>query len=389
MPAQIEPTTRIQLCGRLQVEWAGTRIERDLPGRQGRLLFSYLVLNRHRSGTSGRARRRALGRGRARLESRRCWLPPLSRLRRVLGSDAIEGREELRLVLPDDAWIDWEAVGAASPARAPLSTPTTQRRRSTLHGPPSRSPSAACFPASTRRGSTSAAASCTISASRRSSSSPSSARGWEGRSCRAPSALHVPRSRRAVPRIGTRRADRCPSRSREPRRGAPHLRADPASPARGAGGGARPAARRALPAVARRPTGEIALARQSPRRPPPRPRTVPSPDRSRSDSRRRPSPRSSAVREQIQRLASLLDRAATGEGALVLIAGEGGIGKTRLAAELATPRAAAHRCSTAVATRTRRPRSARGSRRSRDTSSPTRRSTSSDAGGRRALSSPD
>ena len=40
--------------------------------------------------------------------------------------------------------------------------------------------------------------------------------------------------------------------------------------------------------------------------------------------------------EQIQRLAALLDRAATGEGALVLIAGEGGIGKTRLAAELAS-----------------------------------------------------
>ena len=58
----------------------------------------------------------------------------------------------------------------------------------------------------------------------------------------------------------------------------------------------------------------------------------------------------------------------TGDGALVLIAGEGGIGKTRLIAELATHEKPAHRFSTAAATRTKQPRSARGSRRSRDTS---------------------
>src|SRR6266487_3578071 len=42
------PLTRIQLCGRLAAEIEGRRIEADLPGRQGRLLFVYLVANRDR-----------------------------------------------------------------------------------------------------------------------------------------------------------------------------------------------------------------------------------------------------------------------------------------------------------------------------------------------------
>ena len=40
--------TRIQLCGPLVAEVEGRRIEDDLPGRQGRLLFVYLVANRLR-----------------------------------------------------------------------------------------------------------------------------------------------------------------------------------------------------------------------------------------------------------------------------------------------------------------------------------------------------
>jgi DNA-binding SARP family transcriptional activator len=40
--------SRIQICGSLAVERGGRRIEGDLPGRQGRLLFTYLVVNRHR-----------------------------------------------------------------------------------------------------------------------------------------------------------------------------------------------------------------------------------------------------------------------------------------------------------------------------------------------------
>ena len=45
----VEPVaTRIELCGALTVEVDGRRVEDDLPGRQGRLLFAYLALNRER-----------------------------------------------------------------------------------------------------------------------------------------------------------------------------------------------------------------------------------------------------------------------------------------------------------------------------------------------------
>ena len=39
---------RIQLCGRFVVDIDGSRIEDTLPGRRGRVLFAYLVLNRGR-----------------------------------------------------------------------------------------------------------------------------------------------------------------------------------------------------------------------------------------------------------------------------------------------------------------------------------------------------
>ena len=46
---ELEPGgTRIQLCGRFVARVAGRRIEPELPGRQGRLLFAYLAVNRDR-----------------------------------------------------------------------------------------------------------------------------------------------------------------------------------------------------------------------------------------------------------------------------------------------------------------------------------------------------
>ncbi len=102
--------TRIQLCGRLVVDLAGRRLESELPGRQGRLLFVYLAANRARS----------LGRGEL---AAGLWPsnPPgaadaslaalLSKLRRALGAATLTGKSELRLALPPDAWIDLEAAG--------------------------------------------------------------------------------------------------------------------------------------------------------------------------------------------------------------------------------------------------------------------------------------
>src|SRR6202030_1732053 len=43
-----QPSTRIQICGRLAVEIAGQTVTEFIPKRQGRLLLTYLVLNRHR-----------------------------------------------------------------------------------------------------------------------------------------------------------------------------------------------------------------------------------------------------------------------------------------------------------------------------------------------------
>ncbi len=119
--------TRIHLCGRLVVELAGRRVEDALPGRQGRLLVAYLVLHRHRP-----VRRdelvEALWGGEGRPPSAAALGPPLSRLRKVLGPDRLEGRAELRLVLEDDAWVDWEAAPAAlRDARAALDAGDAER----------------------------------------------------------------------------------------------------------------------------------------------------------------------------------------------------------------------------------------------------------------------
>ena len=111
--------TRIELCGALTVEVDGRRVEADLPGRQGRLLFAYLALNRERS-----VRRDEL------VDA--VWedSPPgapdagiaalLTRLRRALGADAIEGRGGLRLVLPGVSLDVEEARAAAAEAEAAL-----------------------------------------------------------------------------------------------------------------------------------------------------------------------------------------------------------------------------------------------------------------------------
>jgi DNA-binding SARP family transcriptional activator len=109
---------RIQLCGRVVAMLDGRRLEGELPGRQGRRLFAYLVCNRLR--TASRAEL---------IEA--VWpveLPGapesalsalVSKLRRVLGQERLEGRGELRLALADDTWIDTEAaLGALHRAEA-------------------------------------------------------------------------------------------------------------------------------------------------------------------------------------------------------------------------------------------------------------------------------
>jgi DNA-binding SARP family transcriptional activator len=101
--------TRIHLCGDLTAEVDGRRVETRLRGRQGRLLFAYLVLNRRR-----RVRRDELlgvvWDDRAPSSPDAALSALLSKLRQLV---PLEGRADLRLVLPDDTWVDVESVSDA------------------------------------------------------------------------------------------------------------------------------------------------------------------------------------------------------------------------------------------------------------------------------------
>jgi SARP family transcriptional regulator, regulator of embCAB operon len=99
---------RIQICGPLVIEGDGRRLDLDLPGRQGRLLFTYLVLNRHRQVPRDEIAE-ALWREPDPTAVDARLNPLLSKIRRVLGSDSVEGRATVRLDLPN-AWVDLEAA---------------------------------------------------------------------------------------------------------------------------------------------------------------------------------------------------------------------------------------------------------------------------------------
>ncbi len=101
---------RISLCGRLAVQRGGASLTRPLPGRQGRTLFAYLVLNRSRDMT--RDELEAVAWPSAPPADPRAGLSTLlARLRRVLGEDALStGGSEVRLELAGGAWIDVEAA---------------------------------------------------------------------------------------------------------------------------------------------------------------------------------------------------------------------------------------------------------------------------------------
>jgi DNA-binding SARP family transcriptional activator len=105
------PLVRIQICGPLVVERDGRRLDALLPGRQGRLLFAYLVVNRHRQAPRDELAE-ALWRepDPAAVDAR--LNPLLSKLRRAFGADTVEGRSTLRLCLPG-AWVDLEAAAEA------------------------------------------------------------------------------------------------------------------------------------------------------------------------------------------------------------------------------------------------------------------------------------
>jgi SARP family transcriptional regulator, regulator of embCAB operon len=101
--------TRIQLCGRFVVRLNGRRIEQALPGALGQLLFAYLVLNRLRRIDRDELLVAVYGEEATPDHSPRLSVL-LSKLRRVLGADALGGRAQIELVLPPDAFVDVEAA---------------------------------------------------------------------------------------------------------------------------------------------------------------------------------------------------------------------------------------------------------------------------------------
>jgi DNA-binding SARP family transcriptional activator/DNA-binding CsgD family transcriptional regulator len=111
-----EPSTRIHLCGRLVIEIEGERLEQALPGRQGRLLFAYLALNRDRPVRRDELIDAVWPEPAAPAQGEALLRPALSRLRKALGQDRVGGRGEPALLLPDGAWIDWEAALRGSEA---------------------------------------------------------------------------------------------------------------------------------------------------------------------------------------------------------------------------------------------------------------------------------
>ncbi|HUI48922.1 MAG TPA: BTAD domain-containing putative transcriptional regulator [Acidimicrobiia bacterium] len=94
------------------IEYAGARLEGRLPGRQGRLLFAYLVLNRHRS-TNRDELTEALWPRRPPSAADAGLNALISKLRKLLGEGVLDGRTSLRLRLDKDARVDVEVAAEA------------------------------------------------------------------------------------------------------------------------------------------------------------------------------------------------------------------------------------------------------------------------------------
>ena len=102
-------TARVQLCGRFAVGINGSRIEHMLPGRRGRVLFAYLVLNRGREVPRDELLMAGWGEEAA-IEAGNALSVLLSKLRHGLGADRLRGRTAVELLLPQATFVDVEAA---------------------------------------------------------------------------------------------------------------------------------------------------------------------------------------------------------------------------------------------------------------------------------------
>ena len=102
----------IRLCGRAAVSNDSGLAGAALPGRQGQLLLAYLVCHRTRACPRYELED-VLWPKDAPAASDSALSALLSKLRRALGPDALAGRAELRLTLPEPVWVDIEALSDA------------------------------------------------------------------------------------------------------------------------------------------------------------------------------------------------------------------------------------------------------------------------------------
>ena len=112
-----ESRTRIRLCGPLALEIDGRDAAAAVPAGQGRTLLAYLLA--HGGGPVERGSLiDVLWPEDPPRDPQAALRPILSRLRRALEPAEIEGRERVRLVLPEPVWTDVEAAAEAEPREA-------------------------------------------------------------------------------------------------------------------------------------------------------------------------------------------------------------------------------------------------------------------------------
>jgi SARP family transcriptional regulator, regulator of embCAB operon len=105
----MDESARVQLCGTFVVELLGRRVDNLLPGRQGRLLFAYLVVSRLLP-VSRNSLIDALWGDAPPADAGGALNALISKTRAVVGGDVLRGRSELILTLPEPAQVDVEAA---------------------------------------------------------------------------------------------------------------------------------------------------------------------------------------------------------------------------------------------------------------------------------------
>lgn len=111
---------RVQLCGPFAVELAGRRVDQQLPGRQGRVLFAYLTLFRLQP-VSRDTLVDVLWSDSPPAAAGSALTVLISKVRAVVGPGVLRGRTELSVALPEPAQVDVEvALGALHAAESAI-----------------------------------------------------------------------------------------------------------------------------------------------------------------------------------------------------------------------------------------------------------------------------